>query len=234
MDQLLIALDVDSGDRALALADALRGSVGGFKIGSRLFTAQGPAVVDALTARGDRVFLDLKFHDIPNTVAGAVRAASHLGVWMLTVHAAGGLDMMRAAKEAAVSNPDGPLIVGITVLTSLDNEAMSALGVARPLPEQVTELAGLAQHAGIDGVVASPQEVGQIRARCGASFTIVTPGIRRRADQADDHARTASPAHAMRAGANYLVVGRPVIEAPDPRAAAQRISQELVSLPKAE
>ena len=120
------------------------------------------------------------------------------------------------------------------MLTSLDNEAMSALGVARPLPEQVTELAGLAQHAGIDGVVASPQEVGQIRARCGASFTIVTPGIRRRADQADDHARTASPAHAMRAGANYLVVGRPVIEAPDPRAAAQRISQELVSLPKAE
>lgn len=234
MDQLLIALDVDSSDRALALADELRGSVGGFKIGSRLFTAQGPAIVDALTARGDRVFLDLKFHDIPNTVAGAVRAASQLGVWMLTVHAAGGLDMMRAAKTAAVSSPDGPLIVGVTVLTSLDPAALSALGVARPLPAQVTELAGLAQQAGIDGVVTSPQEVAQIRAHCGASFTIVTPGIRHGTDQVDDQARTAGPAHAMRAGANYLVVGRPVIDAPDPRAAALQISHEMASLPKTE
>ena len=153
MDQLLIALDVDSAARAMALTDQLRDVAGGFKIGSRLFTAEGPAIVRRVAESGARVFLDLKYHDIPNTVAGAVRAAADLGVWMLTVHTAGGADMLRAAKEAADA---GPRIVGVTVLTSLDEAALRRLGISRGVAAHVDELAGLAQEAGIDGVVASP------------------------------------------------------------------------------
>ena len=231
MNPLLIALDVSSKKRALELADILRDVAGGFKIGSRLFTAEGPSIVDALVARGDKIFLDLKFHDIPNTVATAVTAASDLGVWMLTVHTQGGIDMMRAAKEASLSGSVSPLVVGITVLTSLDDDALQTIGVSRQVADQVTRLASLAQKAEIDGVVASPREVKAIRETCGSDFKIVTPGIRSGLETTllghDDQVRTASAADAVRDGADYIVVGRPIIEAPDPIEAAQRISAEL-------
>jgi orotidine-5'-phosphate decarboxylase len=232
MDQLLIALDVDDAAAALRLADALRGAVGGFKVGSQLFTREGPAIARALAERGDRVFLDLKFHDIPTTVAGAVRAAARLGAWMLTVHACGGADMLRAAAaaardEAATSSGAAPRIVGVTVLTSMGADSLGRIGVARSLDAQVDALADLARESGLDGIVASPLEAARIRARCGADFLIVTPGIRPAGAAGDDQARTAGAAEAIRAGADYLVVGRPVVRAPDPRAAVAAIAAEL-------
>jgi orotidine-5'-phosphate decarboxylase len=234
VDQLLIALDVPSGGEALRLADLLRGSVGGFKIGNQLFTAEGPAIVRALTGRGDRVFLDLKFHDIPNTVANAVAAATSLGVWMVNVHASGGTKMMQAAAEAArkTASTEGraaPLVIAVTVLTSMTAAAMSEAGTNVPVIDQVSRLARLAQEAGLDGVVASPQETSAIRALCGPGFAIVTPGIRGGAaiTSKDDQERTMTAASAIAAGSSYLVVGRPVIDAPDPRAAAEKIAEEV-------
>jgi orotidine-5'-phosphate decarboxylase len=230
-DKILVALDVESKPEALKLADLLRDGVGGFKIGSRLFTAEGPDVVRALTARGDRVFLDLKFHDIPNTVATAVAAAAELGVWMVNVHASGGTAMMRAAHEAAREtaakrNIAAPLVIGVTVLTSMSQSTLRETGIVIDLNDQVLRLAELAKEAGLDGVVASPRETKAIRARCGAAFTIVTPGIRGGTADAtkDDQERTMTPAEAVAAGASYLVVGRPIIAAPDPAAAAMAIS----------
>lgn len=234
MDQLLIALDVSSGAQALRLADMLRGVAGGFKIGSRLFTSEGPVIVRTLAAKGDRVFLDLKFHDIPNTVAGAVAAATSLGVWMVNVHASGGLRMMQAACEAGRQTADAegrpqPLVVGVTVLTSMHADTLTEVGVDGPVLDQVTRLAVLARQAGLDGVVASPQETGVLRRRCGDEFTIVTPGIRGGAAAGDhnDQQRTRSAGEAIAAGASYVVVGRPIIDAPDPRAAAERIADEI-------
>jgi orotidine-5'-phosphate decarboxylase len=231
VDKVLVALDVESRAEALRLADALRGSVGGFKIGSRLFTAEGPAIVRTLTERGDRVFLDLKFHDIPNTVATAVAAATELGVWMVNVHASGGIPMMRAAyaaahEAAAKRNVAAPLVIAVTVLTSMNREALAETGVGIELMDQVLRLAELTKEAGLDGVVASPRETAAIRRRCGAGFAIVTPGIRggAAASTKDDQERTMSPAEAIAAGASYLVVGRPIIAAPDPLAAARAIS----------
>jgi orotidine-5'-phosphate decarboxylase len=230
-DKLLVALDVENGQAALALADALRGSVGGFKIGSRLFTAEGPPIVRALTERGDRVFLDLKFHDIPNTVATAVAAATELGVWMVNVHAGGGTAMMRAAREAAHEtaakrNAPVPLVIAVTVLTSMNQDTLRDTGVVIELRDQVMRLAELTKEAGLDGVVASPQETREIRRRCGKDFTIVTPGIRggSAADAKNDQERTMSPADAIAAGASYLVVGRPIIAAADPVDAARAIA----------
>lgn len=231
MQQLLVALDLDTAAEARALADQLRGVVGGFKIGSRLFTSEGPALVEQLTARGDRVFLDLKFHDIPNTVAGAIAAATRLGVWMVNVHASGGGAMMRAARAAAVEEAARrslrvPLVIAVTMLTSLDQAAVTEIGLSSSVEAQVERLAALTQSAGLDGVVASPQEIAAIRQRCGPGFTIVTPGIRGAADAKGDQSRTLSAAGALAAGASYLVVGRPIIAAVDPRAAAERIAAE--------
>lgn len=233
-DRLLVALDVESGARALQLADALKGVADGLKVGSRLFTLEGPPLVKALVARGARVFLDLKFHDIPNTVAQAVDAAVQTGAWMIDVHASGGSAMMqaaaKAAREAAArAGRTPPLMIAITVLTSMDDAALRETGVERALLQQVVALARAAQTAGLDGVVCSPHEIAPIRQACGTDFTIVTPGIRGAAagTEKNDQMRTMGPAEAVRAGANYLVVGRPIIAAPDPRVAAQRIVEEL-------
>ncbi|MBM62826.1 MAG: orotidine-5'-phosphate decarboxylase [Acidobacteria bacterium] len=230
MDQLLVAVDVDTSEQALEICDLLRGTVGGFKIGSRLFTSEGPSLVSTLVSHGDRVFLDLKYHDIPTVVAEAVQAASRLGAWMLTVHAAGGLRMMQAAAEAARKAENSPLVVGVTVLTSLDNTELDRIGIPRTVGSQVGALAQLAHKAKLDGVVASPQEVEQLRTQLGREFTIVTPGIRPRKNETrtkDDQVRTLGPAEALGAGSNYLVVGRPIIASPDPLKAARDIVSEL-------
>jgi len=230
--KLLVALDVDSGARALELATLLRDVADGFKVGSRLFTLEGPALVRQLVGQGSKVFLDLKFHDIPNTVAQAVEAAVLTGAWMINVHASGGIPMMQAAARAGSAARAGrprPLIIGVTVLTSMDQATLRAGGIERPILEHVLALARMAHQAGLDGVVASPQETAVIRAACGPDFAIVTPGIRGASAGAEknDQARTMGPAEAVKAGASYLVVGRPIIGAPDPRAAAEKIVEEL-------
>ena len=233
MNPILVALDVESAAKAIDLADQLRGTVGGYKIGKQLFTAAGPAMVRELTDRGDRVFLDLKFHDIPNTVAGAVQSAVATGAWMVNVHASGGTAMMVAAVDAARTSAEAlgrprPLVIGVTVLTSMTDAMLAEVGVARTVIDHVVHLARLAEAAGLDGVVASPQETRAIRDACRPDFQIVTPAVRPADQQGkDDQARTLTPAEAMAAGATYLVIGRPITGAPNPRAAAERIAATL-------
>jgi orotidine-5'-phosphate decarboxylase len=232
-DKLIVALDLPSGNAATRMAERLQGHAGMFKVGSELFTAEGPVPVRYLVTTGQRVFLDLKFHDIPNTVRAAARQAAELGVSMVNVHASGGRKMLEAALEGArcvgtvAGNGTRPKVLAVTILTSLESQDLEELGISGPPLEAVIRLARLAQSAGLDGVVASPRETSAIRSACGSRFLIVTPGIRPASAAADDQARIATPASAIAAGADYLVVGRPITGAPDPVAAADAIVAEM-------
>ena len=224
--RLIFALDVDNLDDARRWVEQLQGQVGVFKIGKQLFTKCGPEVVNLVQDGGADVFLDLKYHDIPNTVAMAGLEALRLGVRIFNVHALGGFEMMAklVAEVDAVcprGNPDRPLLLAVTILTSSDDETLRAIGIDRPVSEMVPRLAKLAQDAGMDGVVASPKEVDLIRAACGENFAIVTPGVRPTFASQDDQKRVTTPGDALRAGADYLVIGRPISAADDPAAAAR-------------
>jgi orotidine-5'-phosphate decarboxylase len=250
-DKLIVALDLPSGNAATRMAERLQGHAGMFKVGSELFTAEGPVPVRYLVTTGHRVFLDLKFHDIPNTVRAAAREAAELGVSMVNVHASGGRKMMEAALEGARSALDHPVrgsvgtvvgdeacprVLAVTILTSLASQDLEELGISGAPVEAVIRLARLAHCAGLDGVVASPREISAIRQACGPGFLIVTPGIRpasalhhpvRGSAATNDQARITTPASAIAAGADYLVVGRPITGAPDPVAAADAIVAEM-------
>lgn len=225
---IIVALDVPAAEQALRLAEQVASSVGAFKIGSELFTSAGPEMVRRIRATGASVFLDLKFHDIPNTVAKAVASATRLDVQMLTVHTSGGLAMMQAAETAARETAAGlgrpaPLVLGVTVLTSMDGAALAELGLASHVGRQVERLAGLAAKAGLRGLVCSPLELATLRPMLPSEMQLVTPGIRAAGDAVGDQKRTLSAREAIAAGANWLVIGRPIYAAPDPRAAAQQI-----------
>jgi orotidine-5'-phosphate decarboxylase len=238
-DRLIVALDVKTADDALKLVSQLQGLVGMFKVGSQLFTSAGPSIVKEITGRGNRVFLDLKFHDIPHQVSGAVRSSVELGVSMLTIHASGGEEMMRRAAEtakevAARAHVAAPSVVAVTVLTSIDSKMLGQVGFVDDTTATVKRLALLAAVAEIDGVVASPQEITAIRSTVSdPDFLVVTPGIRPTVSSTDastsldDQKRIATPAFALAAGASYLVVGRPITGAPDPAKAAHEIVAEM-------
>lgn len=230
--KLIVALDVPTHSAAISLVNALTGAIGMFKIGSQLFTATGPSLVRELVQRGERVFLDLKFHDIPNTVAAAGVEAARLGVDIFNVHASGGSEMMQRTVDAvnevvAKENLKQPAVIAVTVLTSSNLATMTEVGVGTSIDEQVKRLATLAYDAGMDGVVASPREISLIRSAVTAKFLLVTPGVRPSDSVADDQKRTMTPAEAVAAGADYLVVGRPILAAADPVAAADRIAEEM-------
>jgi orotidine-5'-phosphate decarboxylase len=224
-ERLIVALDVGKEADAALLVHALAGRVGLFKVGSQLFTAAGPDFVRELSARGEKVFLDVKYHDIPNTVASAVSAASLLGVSLMTIHALGGQAMMEAAVGARPAI--GARLLAVTILTSHDAPTLGTIGLPADVPLNVRRLARLAKAAKVDGVVASPHEVALIRETCGPDFLVVTPGIRPSGARVGDQARSATPAAALSAGADYLVVGRPITEAKDPAAAAEAIVREM-------
>jgi len=228
-EKIIIVLDVSSRDQALQIVKELHDLVGMFKVGSQLFTAAGPSVVRDVIAAGGKVFLDLKFHDIPNTVTHAAVEAARLGVSMLTVHASGGRAMMESvSKELRVKfGSHRPSIVAVTVLTSLDTRALFEIGVELPVEEHVQRLALFAQDCGMDGVVCSPREIQLVRKSVNADFKIVTPGIRMPDQSLNDQQRTATPQEAIAAGAAYIVVGRAVTEEQDRRAAVQRLMQGL-------
>lgn len=226
-DRLIVALDLPHAAEAQKIVRALGDSVSTYKVGKQLFTAAGPAVVREVVDSGHAVFLDLKFHDIPNTVAAAVRSASELGVAMLTVHASGGSKMLQAALQAAGSAKHPLRVLAVTVLTSLDDSDLKEIGVAAPALEQALRLASLAKKAGCWGVVASAREAQAIRRELGPDFAIVTPGVRPAGGGTDDQVRVATPAEAIAAGATHIVVGRPITAAKDPPAAARAILDEI-------
>jgi orotidine-5'-phosphate decarboxylase len=237
---LIVALDFDSLSSAMKFAKQVADLVGLFKIGNQLFTSAGPAAVKEISALGPGVFLDLKFHDIPNTVAGAVLSAAAMsGVQLVNVHASGGSTMLKAAAQAISAGVplgmDRPRLLAVTILTSMDHKTMREVGISGTPQSSVLKLAKLAKASGVDGVVASVQEAKAIRKACGREFLIVTPGVRPKEDgrsavgKKDDQSRTATPTEAIRAGADYIVVGRPILAAPDPRAAAQSIVDEIAA-----
>ena len=225
--RLIVALDVPTAGEALALVDRLEGRCTWFKVGLELYVAAGPGIVEKLVDRGHSVFLDLKLHDIPNTVASAVRATASLGVRMLTVHAAGGPAMLAAAREAVAEIAVSPQLLAVTVLTSMDQTQVAAIGVPRSPQEQVALLAKMGLKAGIDGFVCSSQEVAALRTLTGPEGVLVIPGIRPAGTDRGDQQRVATPAQALREGASYLVVGRPITQAPDPAQAALAILEEM-------
>ncbi|HWD94192.1 MAG TPA: orotidine-5'-phosphate decarboxylase [Verrucomicrobiae bacterium] len=229
---IIVALDVSTAETALKLAQQVAPAVGAFKIGSELFTAAGPDIVRRVRDTGAAVFLDLKFHDIPNTVAKAVASATRLDVQMLTIHTGGGLEMMRAAEQSAQqtalqSGRAAPLVLGVTVLTSMDGNALGEIGCQTNVGAQVERLATLAVNAGLRGLVCSPLEIAALRQILPAHVQLVTPGIRTGAEKADDQKRTLSPREAMQAGASWLVIGRPIYAAENPRAAAEAILKTI-------
>jgi len=231
-ERIIFALDVEHFHEALHWVTLLKDRVGIFKVGKQLFTHSGPKVIDMICQKGQKVFLDLKYHDIPNTVAKAGEEATKHQVAMFNLHAMGGFEMMRKTVEAsrAVSkslNLSKPIILAVTILTSMDEEGLQEVGIQGSLIEQVGRLALLSQKAGVDGVVASPQEIGIIRQQCGGRFLIVTPGIRHPSDKKDDQKRTLTPREAIEAGADYLVIGRPIKEAKDPIEAVQKIVGDI-------
>ena len=232
--RIIVALDVDAAEKAVALVELLTDEVGAFKVGLELVNSAGLGIFDRIRqAGGARIFYDAKLHDIPNTVAGASRAATRLGVWMFNVHCSGGLAMMKAAREAAAQESsrlgvEPPKVIGVTVLTSIDQQALSdEMRVGGTVAEMVVHLAKLARDAGLDGVVASPHEIELIRAACGSGFLIVTPGVRPAGGDIGDQKRVMTPKEALAKGADFLVLGRPITRADDPRAAARAIAAEL-------
>lgn len=225
---LVVALDFTDGRQALALAEQLDPTLCRLKVGKELFTREGPSVVRALVDAGFDIFLDLKFHDIPNTVAGAVRAAADLGVWMVNVHASGGERMMGAAREALDTlGKDAPLLTAVTVLTSMEPADLQATGVARELREQVLALARLAQASGLDGVVCSASEAAMLREHLPRDFVLVTPGIRPADSERGDQRRIATPVEALAQGSDYLVIGRPITRAPSPLESLKQIARSI-------
>jgi len=225
--RLIVALDFSTAQEALALAARLEPALCRVKVGKELFTAAGPALVEDLERRGFQVFLDLKFHDIPNTVAQACLAAARLGVWMVNVHALGGRRMMAAAREALDRSAAPPKLVAVTVLTSMEPADLAELGVDGDPEAAVLRLAGLAKDSGLDGVVCSAREAALLRREFGREFCLVTPGIRPAGAVRDDQSRVSTPLDAIRAGADYLVVGRPITRAADPRAASRALAGEI-------
>jgi orotidine-5'-phosphate decarboxylase len=225
--KIIVALDYADAMSALALVERLDPALCRLKVGKELFTVAGPELVRVLVARGFEVFLDLKFHDIPNTVAAACRAAAGLGVWMLNVHASGGRRMMTAAQQALAGLPNRPLLIAVTVLTSMSAEDLIEGGVSDPPADQVLRLARLSQACKLDGVVCSAQEAAMLRADLGADFRLVTPGIRPAGAEAGDQRRVMTPAEALRAGATDLVIGRPITAVADPLAALKQIQSDI-------
>lgn len=225
--RIIIPLDFPDAGAALALSRKMDPARCRMKVGKELFTRSGPAVVEALIKSGFDVFLDLKFHDIPTTVARACLAAADLGVWMVNVHASGGAKMMSMAREAIENKSQRPLLIAVTVLTSLAEADLKQTGITKPVIQQVTDLAKLTHTCGLDGVVCSAQEVKSLRTAIGNNFVLVTPGIRPAGSSPDDQSRVMTPAQAIRAGSHYLVIGRPITQAPDPLAALIAIDEEI-------
>lgn len=224
--KIIVALDYADADSALKLVNQLDPALCRLKVGKELFTAAGPQFVEKLTRSNFGVFLDLKFHDIPNTVAKACSAASNLGVWMLNVHASGGLEMMQAAKQAVDSSDTKPLLIAVTVLTSMNQETLNQIGIHTDLSTHVLNLAKLTQQAGLNGVVCSALEAQMLRSNLGSEFCLVTPGIRPANASKDDQSRIVTPANALALGSSYLVIGRPITKADNPLATLESISQE--------
>jgi orotidine-5'-phosphate decarboxylase len=226
-ERLIVALDVSSSADALKIVSSLGDSVQTYKVGMQLYTAEGPKIVRDLISAGKTVFLDLKYHDIPNTVAAAVREAAHLGVSMMTVHASGGTKMLRAAADGARSSNSPPKILAVTVLTSMDEDDLHEIGVSGQPVDQVFKLASIALAAGCDGIVSSAREVRNLRTSFGQSFLAITPGVRPAGAAHGDQARVVTPAEAIAAGATHIVVGRPITAAPNPAATVARVLEEI-------